>query len=147
MKLEYKSIVVAGILLLAGAGCGDVTPTTNSKPADSLASTTDQIVNGNTQPVAKPIDSISLSGESIGNKMVQFTWDIPEGTKNPSAFHLVRGQKENPTQPPGYWFAQSGSSRGTVWVKLPSGEQHFRICTWEGEKCMVYSNDVMVNVK
>lgn len=149
--MNRKSLVLVGaaVVLLGGAGCSQTVmdTTTNSKPADSLASTTEQIVNGTTQPAAKPIDSITLSGKAIGNKMVQFKWTVPEGTKDPAAFHLVRGQHENPTQPPSYWFMQPGTSRNAIWVKLPLGEQHFRICTWEGDKCGVYSNDLMLDVK
>ncbi len=147
MQHKYKNIIVAGIFLLAGTGCRDsAVPSINTKPADSLASTTEQIVNGTTTP-EKSLSSITLNGQALGKRLVQFTWTLPEGAKDPEAFHLVRSQRENPTQPPGYWFAQPGTSRDAIWVKLPLGEQHFRICTWEAGKCGVYSNDVMVIVK
>lgn len=156
MNQKLLVLGVGGILLLVGAGCnrGADTAMVNTKPAENVAVPTSTPMMATTtekMEIAtssmKAVDSLELSGKSLGNKMVQFNWKLPEGAKDPTAFHLVRGQNENPTQPPGYWFMQPGKSRATVWVKLPSGEQHFRICVWEGGKCGVYSNDVMVDVE
>ncbi len=156
--MNQKSLVlaVAGVLLLAGAGCEETTnPQINTKPAETISTTTTEtstttpVVTTSTEATApqQSATSITLTGKALGNRMVQFNWTLPEGAKNPRSFHLVRGQNENPTQPPGYWYKQDGKSRSSVWVKLPTGEQHFRICSWETTKCEVYSNDVMVNVE
>lgn len=149
MRQGLLTLSLAAVVLLAGAGCSDI-GTTENKPAEG---TTTTLNGGSTSTVStekmanKAIDSIELSGEAIGENMAQFTWKIPEGAKDPTAFRLVRGQNENPTQPPGYWFRQPGKARGTVWVKLPKGEQHFRICVYEDGACGVYSNDLVVDVK
>ncbi len=155
MNRNSLVLAAAGILLL-GAGCESATETptpVQTKPAEvtstSPTATTSPNVASTTTENNIPVsaDSITLVGKALGNRMVQFNWTLPEGAKNPRSFHLVRGQNENPTQPPGFWYKQDGKSRSSVWVKLPKGEQHFRICTWETNKCEVYSNDVMVNVE
>jgi len=149
MRKGFLALSLSLVLLLAGAGCkGSTTP--ENKPAEGATTTvnTDSTSTVSTEKMAdKKVDSIELKGEAIGNNMVQFNWTVPEGAQDPAGFRLVRGQNENPTQPPGYWFAQKGSARGTVWVKLPKGEQHFRICVYENDACGVYSNDVTVDVK
>ncbi len=155
MNRNSLVLAAAGILLL-GAGCESPTETPSpvqTKPAEvtsttPTATTSPSVVSTTTENnVPVSADSITLVGKALGNRMVQFNWTLPEGAKNPRSFHLIRGQNENPTQPPGYWYKQDGKSRSSVWVKLPTGEQHFRICTWETTKCEVYSNDVMVNVE
>jgi hypothetical protein len=157
MNRNALLFAISGILLL-GAGCENTTETpiaVQTKPAEVTSTSTTPTATTspavatstpeNTTPVSA--DSITLVGKALGNRMVQFNWTLPEGAKNPRSFHLIRGQNENPTQPPGFWYKQDGKSRSSVWVKLPKGEQHFRICTWETTKCEVYSNDVMVNVE
>lgn len=156
--MNQKSLVlgIAGILLLAGAGCGNTTsPQVNTKPAEAVptttteTSTTTPVVATSTEANSSTVsaDSVTLTGQALGKGMVQFNWTLPEGAKNPRSFHIVRGQNENPTQPPSFWFKQDGTSRSAIWAKLAKGEQHFRVCTWETNKCEVYSNDVMVDVK
>ncbi|OGH67343.1 MAG: hypothetical protein A3B90_00610 [Candidatus Magasanikbacteria bacterium RIFCSPHIGHO2_02_FULL_41_13] len=157
--MNQKSLIltVAGTLLLIGAGCSGATtnPQINTKPAETTSTTsietatTSPIVATSTEATATPpsADSVTLTGKALGNGMVQFNWTIPEGAKNPRSFHIVRGQNENPTQPPSFWFKQDGTSRSAIWAKLAKGEQHFRVCTWETNKCEVYSNDILVDVK
>lgn len=153
--MNYKALMLGiSAIVLLGAGCsGTETNVINSKPAGEVpvapivttSTTPEETVK--TEEKTSTETEIVLKGKAVGKQMVQFNWTLPEGAKDPSAFHIVRSQKENPTQPPGYWFMQPGKSRGAVWVKLPTGEQHFRICTWENNKCETYSNDVMVNVE
>ncbi len=157
MKQKYLTLAVTSTLLLAGAGCGTVeTPVqVNSKPAEvpsNSSSTLDTTIVDTTTSTEKENStsstvSLELTGKALGRGMVQFSWTLPEGTKNPRSFHLVRGQNENPTQPPSNWYKVDGKFRSSIWAKLAKGEQHFRICTWETTKCEVYSNDVLVDVK
>lgn len=146
MRQNFLALGVLSLLLLAGAGCSPMENTTENKPAENTQT------EGTTTPSETPekntaVTSIELTGQALGNQMAQFSWKLPEGATDPAAFRLVRGQNENPTQPPGYWYAQPGKSRGTVWVKLPKGEQHFRVCVYENDACGLYSNDVVVHVK
>ncbi len=154
MNQKLLVLGMGGILLLVGAGCSSDATLIQTKPAENSAQTSSSTATATTTEKMevttssmKAVDSLELSGKALGNKMVQFNWKLPDGVTDPAAFHLVRGQNENPTQPPAYWFMQPGKSRAAVWVKLPSGEQHFRICVWEAGKCGVYSNDVVVDVK
>jgi hypothetical protein len=141
--------------MLTGAGCANTSTTQpiNAKPAEQASTTTAEapIIEIATSTVAEatttPSTDMTLTAKAIGNGMVQFNWTFPEGVSNPRTFHLVRGQNENPTQPPGNWYKVDGKSRSTIWVKLGKGNQHFRICTWEINKCGSYSNDVLVDVE
>lgn len=147
MRQNLLALGVLSVLLLAGAGCSAAQNGMENKQTENTATKTEVTANNTETTKKAPLDSLQLSGKALGNQMAQFSWELPEGAENPAGFRLVRGQNENPTQPPGYWFAQSGKSRGTVWVKLPKGEQHFRICVYENDACGVYSNNVMVDVK
>lgn len=147
MGQKFLALGVLSVLLLAGAGCKQAEKPIENKPAETATSTVGTMNTTSDTAMNNPVTSIELSGQALGNQMAQFTWKLPEGATNPAGFRLVRGQNENPTQPPGYWFAQAGKSRGTVWVKLPKGEQHFRICVYENDACGVYSNDLVVDVK
>ncbi len=148
MRQNFLALGVLSLLFLAGAGCNPVENTMENKPAENTSTNTEATPTPSETPEKNtPVTSIELTGQALGNQMAQFNWTLPEGVQNPAGFRLVRGQNENPTQPPGYWYAQSGKSRGAVWVKLPKGEQHFRICVYENNACGVYSNDVMIDVK
>lgn len=148
MKKVLSSVAVGSLLLLLGAGCANA-------PAEVTIPATDPNAAVTPPPVAEvqvpaetvPVDQITLTGEALGGNKVKFSWVLPSGMADPSSFRLVRGPKEDPVSPGNYYFQLLGGKREITWISLPTGKQNFRICTFKGDKCDVYSNNIEVDVK
>ena len=91
--------------------------------------------------------SVSLSGSSKKKKEASLSWSISGGNAT-DGYKIVRSKSKNPTYPND--SSKSISKEGTksyTWKDLKKGETyHFRVCVWDGSKCITYSNDDRVIV-
>lgn len=144
MNKFLSSAAALSVLLLMGAGCSQ-SPTETPPPIDQP-----QVQLPATEPTpTEPAQGsdLVLTGEALGNNMVKFSWQIPQGMEEPASFRLVRGPSEDPALPRSYYFQVLGSKREITWTGLLPGKQFFRICTYVNNECKEYSNNVEVEVK
>ncbi|MEA3273418.1 MAG: FecR family protein [Patescibacteria group bacterium] len=91
--------------------------------------------------------SVSLSGSSKKKKEASLSWSISGGNAT-NGYKIVKSKSKNPTYPSD--SSKSISAEGTksyTWKELKKGETyHFRVCVWDGSKCVTYSNDDRVIV-
>lgn len=163
-KLFVPALLMASVLLF-GAGCNATTEenkdtednstktTFETKDADNESSWEDTNNNEEekTEEVVEEVKSeLTLSAEALGGGLVKLTWTKTDDIKTDAekGFILVRSATENPEHnQTNFWFRQGTEKRETIWKDIPTGTQHFRICTLEQEKCSIYSNDVQLEVK
>lgn len=164
-KLFVPALLMASVLLF-GAGCDANTEeskntedseekvTFETKDADTKNTweeTNEQTDENNKEEVVEEVKSeLTLSAEALGGGLVKLTWTKSDDIKTDAekGFILVRSATENPEHnQKNFWFRQGAEKRETIWKSVPTGTQHFRICTLENEKCAVYSNDVQLEVK
>ena len=157
MKRTLPSIgVVLALFLLIGAGCTDEETAQKEKPQFQAKSAESMIVedskvqeNQNTteQDALEKQANFSLTGTALGGGEVKFAWNIPDGIERTEALRLIRSTEANPEfNGKNYWYQVSGEWNAATWISLPTGTQHFRLCTFENGSCQVYSEDVEIEV-
>src|SRR5690606_23752721 len=91
-----------------------------------------------TRTAATPQTGFSLSAEPT-DKGISFSWGI-SGISVPSkGFRLIKGTSPNPGYSGKNSVAISASKRSYTWNIHDGKTYHFRICTFDGEKCVNYS--------
>jgi len=113
--------------------------TPQTKPAEDPTST---------PAMGEQISGITLTAEAKGNRRVLLRWEVSETVATEAeGYRIVQGKAENPTWPSPYWFERGPAHREKEMTGLPLGKQHFRVCVVKNRQCMVYSNNVEVEVK
>ena len=147
-------------ILLVGASCSPAqNASVETKPAEDVGENTNQptdmanpaenVTGTMTAPSSAMMNSdITLTAEALGNREVKISWTIPDGEVMTEGIHLVRSEKENPEfDGKTYWYQPGPDRHDVTWKNVPTGTQHVRLCIVKDEKCEIYSQDVMVEVK
>lgn len=135
-------------LILLGAGC-QATQQPNasqpeSKPAEQTSAPTEETT------AAPQAEGFNLTAEALGGGAVKFNWTFSGELPNDARFVIVRDAEPNPEHSGNnFWHRVFGTKREEIWLGVPTGKFHFRVCqTDEKEgKCKQYSNDVLLEVK
>ncbi|MBT3816946.1 MAG: hypothetical protein HOE80_00470 [Candidatus Magasanikbacteria bacterium] len=92
--------------------------------------------------------TITLTGKSLGKNRAKFSWDLSEEVYNTEKLRLVRSDTTNPVfDEKNYWFQVHNTLNEIIWIDLPTGDHNFRICTFEDNHCVQYSNDLELYVE
>jgi len=155
-----KSILGIGgflvILLLVGAGCSDqTTPTEGANNEGNQKTVAERIMEktGSDKVVstekAIEVTDLKLTAEALGDRVIQFNWEVPENLAADSeGYRFSRDTEENPdVNKDGWWWERGPAHRELKWEGLPTGQAHFRMCVIKEDVCTAYSNDVEVDVK
>lgn len=106
----------------------------------------------NILPISGPI---TLSGTS-GPGGVLLTWSLPKEALAPYGFRVIIDTEKDPHILPERSsgdaaeevYEMGADTRSYLWKKVDEKPYHFRVCIWahfeSGERCGVYSNDVLV---
>lgn len=147
-----KRIVIGALgLILLGVGCAEL-----AEPGARMEKEDPAVVTESAPPQEPPAmmekkEDLTLQAEALGGGQVKFIWEAPAGLTEANRFILVQGTEKNPTHDGAHdWFRQYFTHREVVWGQISSGPRHFRICLTEnndGDMCVTYSNDVLVEVK
>ncbi|MBU2025912.1 MAG: FecR domain-containing protein [Patescibacteria group bacterium] len=93
--------------------------------------------------------SVSLSGSNKDKKTANLSWTI-SGGKATKGYKIVRSKSsKNPSYPGDDTKSISnGDTKSYKWDGLTKGETYyFRVCVWDGSKCVTYSNSDRVIVE
>ena len=154
------------LLLLIGQGCpkqNTVTEPENQKDQsdntlgaentenENGVDTTTTEKNEASEPAKETNADLTLKAEAAGSQQVRLSWSAPEGLTEANRFILVRDEKTNPEHSgKNFWLRQHHSKREVVWINVPTGTMHFRVCITENNQndtCAKYSNDAAVTVE
>ena len=92
--------------------------------------------------------SVTLTGSNKNKKEASLSWTI-SGGKATDGYKVIKSKKTDPT----YTSANSVSiskeaTKSYKWEDLTKGEiYYFRVCVWDGSKCVTYSNSDKVEIK
>jgi hypothetical protein len=92
-------------------------------------------------------DSISLKGSSKKKGEASLSWSISGGDAS-QGYKIVASKSKNPTYPDDSSKSISKeSTKSYTWEDLDKGKTYyFRVCVWNGEKCVAYSNNEEVKI-
>lgn len=148
--------IIGGIaaLILLGAGC-QATQQPNasqpeSKPAEQTSTPNEETKTEEKTTTAPQAEGFNLTAEALGGGAVKFNWTFSGELPSDARFIIVRDAEPNPEHTGNnFWHRVFGTKREEIWIDIPAGKLHFRVCqTDEKEgKCKQYSNDVEVEVK
>ncbi len=146
MSSFTSGVVLCTTLLFMGAGCNmpNTAQTLEKKSAATESSSTEM----RQEELANT--TITLQAEAKGNKEVRFSWEITGTMPQTEKFRLIRSSQPNPEfNGKNYWLQVDSRNSEYIWIALPKGNMHVRLCSFntETETCDIYSNDVMVEVK
>jgi hypothetical protein len=158
MQKITKLIALFALVLLIGGGCAsgdeyskksssDNDTASKSEVTDSKSKTkkSDKTTKATTQVV---VTDFLLKATSLGNRTVKFEWELPdELAEKAEKYMVVRGTEKNPENPASWWWWRGNTYRDLEWSELPLGSAHFRVCVLAEDKCLAYSNDVVVEVE
>lgn len=92
-------------------------------------------------------ESVGLSASNVEKYSVNLSWTLSGGSA-PDGLRLVKGSEKNPTYPGSNPQTVSGETTSYTWKNLKKGETYyFRVCVWDGSKCVKYSNSAKVEIK
>lgn len=136
-------------LILLGAGCqATQQPNTSqpeSKPAEQTSTPKEE-----TTTAPQEAEGFNLTAEALGGGAVKFNWTFSGELPSDARFVIVRDAEPNPEHTGNnFWHRVFGTKREEIWIDIPAGKLHFRVCqTDEKEgRCKQYSNDVELEVK
>ncbi|MBD3311500.1 MAG: hypothetical protein GF349_03320 [Candidatus Magasanikbacteria bacterium] len=153
--------------LFLGAGCADQNSTENenifesksaeqetditvTNPDEETGDTETQPENTeNLEPVSESEttgDEFSLKAVSLSNGTVKLTWNIPENMAGES-IRIYRGPNENPGPTVNYWVNPGIGAEEYTWNDLSPRTEFFRLCQWQDNQCVKYSENVSVEIQ
>lgn len=117
-----------------------VEPTTPTTPTVTIETTETPTTN----------TGLTLTVETIDEpKTIKLKW-VPSDdvAKDAQAYRSLLSKDPNPEYPTkGWWYENGATFREKLWTGLPTGKFHIRTCAVKDDKCVVYSNDVEVDIK
>lgn len=142
--LRKAFLLVPFVLLLLGGGCSTSTENSVSqqtpRDVDIQNNKTESFENNQGQQIV-------LTATVVGNHTVDFNWTVDEASAQSSeGWRILYGTEANPTYPSTWWFERSKPHRQKLWSGLPAGHAYFRLCLVVGDACMLYSNNVEVDI-
>lgn len=95
---------------------------------------------------SKESSKISLSGKTT-SKGVALSWSV-SNLGNYDGFKIVKSKEANPTYPGSeYVYLSNKESRSYSWNFTSGSKYHFRVCEYSGGKCLLYSNDIILDTR
>lgn len=135
-------------LLLGGAGCA--TPTGNQ--VDDSAGTgsteqTDQTATDTTQSPDQTSTDFTMQAESTAVGVLKISWTAPSPAEG-STYKVLYGTREHPQYGHDFWYERSSPAlHNAVITGLKPTTYYVRICEFNNNACVNYSNEVQVEVK
>jgi hypothetical protein len=144
-KIHFYLGGMFALLLLVGAGCPSNDTATKQDASEKNSGDT-MMQEG---VVKKDVSELTLSAQAIGDRKVQFAWQVPEAlAAEAEGYRFSRGVEANPdVNTDGWWWERGPAHRELEWEGLPTGPAHFRACVLKDDTCIAFSNDVEVDVK
>lgn len=159
--------ILVAVLLLVGQGCPSQPTKIDSKEKSGAMEKKDSVVmeekKGDGTVMEKKDEGVmmekkeggmmtdgevTLKAEVLGEKQVKFEWESDVKMGEDDRFVLVRDEMPNPMHDgKNFWWKQYYTVREAVWLSLPTGTMHVRLCVLKNDACVKYSNDVEVEVK
>ncbi len=141
MRTSLSYVATAALLVtLLGAGCQSLgSSTTEQTTPPTTPTSTGETTSSN---------SFTIAAEAQGKGAVQVRWSTPSDAKPNSVFRVVYGPNNAPSLPGSRWYARSSNDYHDATITgVPAGTMHFRMCEWNNNTCLRYSNEVLVEVK
>lgn len=112
-----------------------------------LYSSTEKITINNREEETTISDdaSISLSGQ-ISEQQAKLTWSA-DNVQNAENFQVLINTSANPSYPSSSSHVLNINDRSDTWKNLDSGTYHFRVCAFAQNQCLLYSNDLTLEIK
>lgn len=86
---------------------------------------------------------ITLTASAVSSG-ISLSWTV-EGTASEKGYKVVRSESADPVYPGNeYQYFSNGETRSYTWAIADGKTYHFRVCEYDGEKCLLYSNNVSV---
>jgi hypothetical protein len=144
MHTKLMSVLFCAGLLFVGAGCNSPEKEVSSKTVVVQENQPEEISSNTSNPTNNEIE---LSARAIGNNAVNFEWKVGNtAAESSEGWRILYGTEPNPTYPSTWWFERSKPHRQKLWSGLPAGHAYFRLCQVIGDACMIYSNNVEVDI-
>lgn len=153
--MKYTKIfAVLSVILLAGAGCSDMSQTSGPQTKSAGDVTSAPATTTQTTPVGEIPDDIdpyalNLTAEAIGNQTVRVSFTYPdEMLTDTEAFRLLLSKNEEPARENATnWYDLGTAHTQKDWKVNTTGERYVRVCVVRADKCETYSNIVKLEVK
>lgn len=92
-------------------------------------------------------ESVSLSASSSGNETADLSWTV-SGGKASKGFKIIKGNSKDPVYPGSNPQSVKEGVSSYSWKDLKKDTTYyFRVCVWDGTKCLVYSNNQKVEIE
>lgn len=155
-KSSFSVLLLAGVLMLAGAGCsftGSTTEQTNPPSNNTVQTTTDTAQVPSDAGVETTSGDFPIAAELMDTKTVKLTWVKPTDMAEGSTIRLMHSSSDNPSFPAAdnnhqpYWYQPSSTQTELEWSNIPAGTRYFRACEYKDNKCLRFSNTIKLQVK
>lgn len=154
-RTKYAMCIALAAILFVGAGCAKTQGTEKAtEPAVSLEDITKLLGGQPESSLPEPLEAsngLLLTAEPQGGEAIKLSWKLSKELSGANRFIAIRDDQKNPEHNgKNYWARFYYTKRETVWGGQPAGLRHYRICLTENnenDKCVMYSNDVAVEVK